>query len=675
MNINEFYKRMSESFFSQIAFTFSASIIVLTLLTAIGFSLFDHQFNFTNAILISLLYFIPILSIYFKKHSIAHWFFVLVPNLITMYYTFILNSSLPLYLFHLVFTLFPIFIFKYSLRTQQKEFKIAFIINILFFIISIVNSYQKQVLSIQLLIFFISLYAFLCLTVILIRKKIAFNEDALTKEILIKENIFNNLKEGIVIQEKNGSITYFNKASLDILKLTKDQILGKKSTDPDWGSIKEDMSPFPGEEHPAMLALKTGQPLLNVKMGLKTKKGINWIQINSIPIFEDQSTSQNSPNEVISTFSDITTTINDKKEKEYLLNRLDFAAKEIKFGVWEIDLVTGYIEWNDAQYEVFGRTKNEFKNNYQSFESFLVAEDRERIQKQFYACIQKQNKFDTEFRVTTNTGDYKLIKAIAQAYYDQNNNPIKVIGLNWDISDLRTKELKIIQNAKMATLGEMSSNIAHEINNPLTIIIGQLQLLDLEFKSDKIDFEKIKQISKSIENTTLRIAKIIKGLKTFSRNAENDPFEQITFKQIIEETLSFCEQRFKNQQIQIKILPYDPHIILECRPTQISQVLINLLQNSFDAIANLKEKWIHIEIMQNQHMTKIKITDSGQGIPPELQNKIMQPFFTSKPKEVGTGLGLPICKEIIENHQGKFYYDPNCSNTTFVIELPTQLSP
>ena len=107
-----------------------------------------------------------------------------------------------------------------------------------------------------------------------------------------------------------------------------------------------------------------------------------------------------------------------------------------------------------------------------------------------------------------------------------------------------------------------------------------------------------------------------------------------------------------------------------CRDTQISQVLLNLLNNSFDAIAGDPEAWVELSVYQKNEYIEISIVDSGKGISPEIQQKIMHPFFTTKEIGKGTGLGLSISKEIVKSHGGKFFVELDSANTKFVIQIP-----
>lgn len=229
-----------------------------------------------------------------------------------------------------------------------------------------------------------------------------------------------------------------------------------------------------------------------------------------------------------------------------------------------------------------------------------------------------------------------------------------------------------IKTEKFSVLGKMSAGIAHEINNPLAIISGNAALIVTELKKNEIDFKKIDLLAKKIEKTADRIAKIIKGLKTFSRTSQQDPHQVFSLENCIKETLDLCSERLKNHGIKIDVsIPEHSHRFeVYGTSVQISQVLLNLINNSFDAITNLNEKWIRISLDQNVDFYQVKVTDSGLGIPSNVQNNLMQPFFTTKDIGKGTGLGLSISKGILENHKGELIYDKSSINTTFILKLP-----
>jgi PAS domain S-box-containing protein len=249
-----------------------------------------------------------------------------------------------------------------------------------------------------------------------------------------------------------------------------------------------------------------------------------------------------------------------------------------------------------------------------------------------------------------------------------------------DISEMKNSQ-KIISDqkrrldatAKLAALGEISAGVAHEINNPLAIIEGKVFNILRSLKSNKFS-EPLETSLEKISSTVFRIQKITKGLQAFSSGGNNDdPFSKIKFSALLEDALSFCNERIEKSRAQIKI-DCEIGLELECRPIQISQVLVNLIQNACDAIEHQKNPWIQIWARSAHNLLVITVTDSGNGIPQEIREKIMQPFFTTKDVGQGTGLGLSISQGLLNSHLGRIWVEPRSSHTTFVVELPLEQS-
>lgn len=237
-------------------------------------------------------------------------------------------------------------------------------------------------------------------------------------------------------------------------------------------------------------------------------------------------------------------------------------------------------------------------------------------------------------------------------------------------AQLTETQAMLVQSGKLSALGEMAGGIAHEVNNPLAVIVLKCGHLAKVLETEPVNFEMAKKLVQGIESTTIRIAKIVKGLKMFSRNTEVDPYQKTLLKSVIDDTLSLCGEKFRSHGIDLRIDCDLSDLFLECRPTEISQVLLNLLNNAFDEVADRPSSWIALHAFRREHLLEIQVTDSGLGIPPQVAQKIFQPFFTTKEIGKGTGLGLSISKGIIEAHGGTISIDSGCANTRFVIRLP-----
>jgi signal transduction histidine kinase len=242
----------------------------------------------------------------------------------------------------------------------------------------------------------------------------------------------------------------------------------------------------------------------------------------------------------------------------------------------------------------------------------------------------------------------------------------------------RTAQLDVqrsaaMQNSKMASLGEMAGGIAHEINNPLTIIKGTASFLRRAAAEEHPDQEKISAYVKTIDTTVDRIYRIVKGLLVFARLGDNDPYELAEISDIINETVALASAKLKLKAIEIRIPPaHNLSVSCECRRVEISQVLLNLISNAADAIADLPEpRWIEFQTRPVETTNlEIRVIDCGMGLKKEVADKIFQPFYTTKEIGKGTGLGLSISKGIIEKHGGKILVDSSADNTCFVILLP-----
>jgi signal transduction histidine kinase len=242
------------------------------------------------------------------------------------------------------------------------------------------------------------------------------------------------------------------------------------------------------------------------------------------------------------------------------------------------------------------------------------------------------------------------------------------------------KELELTRqtsmySAKMAALGEMSGNIAHEVNNPLTAILLRAERLRRLATSGAIEAASVAQTACDIEKTVSRIRRIIDALRTFARDGQKDPMQAESVAQIVRETLELCAERFRQHAIALTVEPIPDDCQVTCRGVQISQILLNLLSNAHDAVEDRPSRWVRVVTEANEEEVRISVVDSGPGIAREHVDRIMEPFFTTKPIGKGTGLGLSVSKGIAEANGGRLAYDPTSPETRFVLTLRRSSAP
>jgi signal transduction histidine kinase len=226
-----------------------------------------------------------------------------------------------------------------------------------------------------------------------------------------------------------------------------------------------------------------------------------------------------------------------------------------------------------------------------------------------------------------------------------------------------------VYSAKMAALGEMSGNIAHEVNNPLAAILLRAQGLRRLIDKDRLDTAAVSKAATDIETIVHRIKGIVDALRSFARDAQQDPLQPGSVRQIVRDTVELCAQRFSQHSIELSVGPIPEDLYVDCRGVQISQILLNLLGNAHDAVENRPTRWVRIGAEADERQVRIAVVDSGPGISPEVATRIMEPFFTTKEIGKGTGLGLSVSKGIAESHGGRLTYDPTPANTRFVLTL------
>ncbi|MCY4524089.1 MAG: ATP-binding protein, partial [Halobacteriovoraceae bacterium] len=244
---------------------------------------------------------------------------------------------------------------------------------------------------------------------------------------------------------------------------------------------------------------------------------------------------------------------------------------------------------------------------------------------------------------------------------------------------LEEEREKAIHRSKMATIGEMASGVAHEINNPLAVILGYCEELQLMSEDAKITLkvlkEDLKNISQKLIDHSFRMSKIVKGLKNIARSSESDTMEYYPLKSILDDALGVCQQKIHEGVIKLRQDEIPDSIEIPCRPAEIGQVIINLVSNACDALESLKKnkKIITIGFADYSDKIELSVGDNGEGIPMDIRKKLFAPFFTTKKFGKGTGLGLSISRKIMVAHHGNLSLDGNVKKTKFLIHLPKNL--
>ncbi len=229
---------------------------------------------------------------------------------------------------------------------------------------------------------------------------------------------------------------------------------------------------------------------------------------------------------------------------------------------------------------------------------------------------------------------------------------------------LDAQKQALIQSEKMGAFGQLSAGIAHEVKNPLAGILGHAQLA-----KGKIDAPDIKKHLEVIEKETRRTKEIIENLMKFAR-AEKADLIPTDLKETVSATCDLVDHQLGLMGVRIyKELQDVPQV--NANANQLQQVFLNIMMNAGHAMEKAEKKELYVYTEHVGDLVRIRIQDTGSGIPKEIKEKIFEPFFTTKPAGKGTGLGLSVSFGIIRDHKGKIYIESEMGEgTTFFIDLP-----
>lgn len=234
---------------------------------------------------------------------------------------------------------------------------------------------------------------------------------------------------------------------------------------------------------------------------------------------------------------------------------------------------------------------------------------------------------------------------------------------------------ELYQIEKCASLKELAGGIAHEINNPLAIIMGRAQLIKIRSKKNSLDPDFLVDSMSKVEEASQRISSIVNALRLITKDSLKEPLTTVEIGRLIENVNTFWGARLKNHEVDFDVKVTCPDYKLRCREAQLTTVLLNLLSNAFHAARSARNEyknqaWIKIEVTDTPEGLTIAVSDSGAGVPLALRERIFDPFFTTRDVGDGSGLGLTVSRSIAQDHGGDLTIDDKSQHTKFILTIP-----
>lgn len=313
-----------------------------------------------------------------------------------------------------------------------------------------------------------------------------------------------------------------------------------------------------------------------------------------------------------------------------------------------------------AEEELIGRSVDAITSNEMPFINTLLK------------LIEQGSIKNHEMSCRTKSGKDIPVCINATAMYNEDISPRKTIGIVFNIRDVREMkqmQKQLIQSAKMASLGTLAAGVAHEIKNPLAIILQGIEYLKCSLSSDA----SLLDVAERINRAVLRADRIVKGLLNFSRQTPFK-FAETDIASVVEESISFVELQASRKNITLirQFAPDLPKVMVDS--DQMKQVFINIFNNACEAMSQGGTIAISLEQIRggdSKNYLRIKFTDNGCGIPEKDLQDVFDPFFSTKQKDGNSGLGLSIIKGIVDGHLGTINIESAPGKgTSVIIKLP-----
>jgi len=252
-----------------------------------------------------------------------------------------------------------------------------------------------------------------------------------------------------------------------------------------------------------------------------------------------------------------------------------------------------------------------------------------------------------------------------------------------DISDQRRmqRELdweRVMREQRLEVLARFSAGIAHEIKNPMAIIHARASdLAEMAADGEILSSDVVTKTCESIVKTSDRAMRILRGLAALAREGSNEPMQEANPGAMVDQAVELVQGRYRNREIHLESIVPDGLPLVECREVQIGQVLLNLLNNAFDAIdaSPGSERWVRVEVSEARsgegaERLQIDVVDGGPALSTEVREHLMEPFYTTKPLGGGIGMGLSVSRSIATGHGGTLELHDCDGHTCFRLLLP-----
>lgn len=490
--------------------------------------------------------------------------------------------------------------------------------------------------------------------------------EAAEQRIREQADLLNQTKDIIVVTDLQGRITFWNKGAERLGGWTAGEAVGQPIDALLGAELAETLA--------AARSAVERDGTWSSEIALRNREGrLLWLDARVTPLRD----SSGRPSGRLSIATDITARRQAEQARRDAEARLETATNAAGIGIWDWEIASGEIVWSPQHAHLWDIPLKDFRGTYAEFEARIHPDDRAALTAAVTAALTNRTEFQHEYRLVRPDGGIRWISGRGRGTYGPDGQPVRMTGIVADISERKQLEDQFIRAQRMENLGLLAAGIAHDLNNILTPIMMIAPLFRTRLTS-----ETDQRLLATMEQSVQRGAGLVKQVLSFARGS-GATLATMQVKHIAREISAMVRETFPHNIRHEADIGTDLHPVL-ANPSQLHQVILNLCVNARDAmpeggtltlrVANCSlddDAAAAIREGRPGEFVLIEVADTGTGIPPEIVERIWDPFFTTKGEGKGTGLGLSTVRGIVSRHRGFIGLESAAGRgTTFRVYLP-----
>ncbi|BDG09229.1 ATP-binding protein [Anaeromyxobacter paludicola] len=480
---------------------------------------------------------------------------------------------------------------------------------------------------------------------------------------------------GIVFKDRTGAILECNPAAESILGITRDPGTGQLAADPRIGAIREDGTPYRVEDWPVFEAIRTGRPARDAVMGF-TQPGaaVRWVRVNAVPLAEPGA----APYAAVVLLDDISAEREAGLELRRRERRLNVALECAGHYYWEEDIASGRFVAGQP-WTLLGYAPGEIEPTSRAWLALGYPGDEERRKALKLAHLEGRSpSYRAEYRARARDGSWRWLLTCGRALRDEPGGAVMLAGTITDITESKQLESQLRHADRLASVGTLAAGVAHEVNNPLTYVMANLDFVDDALaraeagEGPAVPASELRVVIGEAAAGAERVKQIVKGLRHFVRAPRSPERHLVDPRLEVDAAIALARHEVTARaELRVDVPEELPRIV--AGEHEISQVLVNLLMNAGQAIpeGHAGSSTVSLSATVAGERVCFTVRDTGTGIPDADLSRIFDPFFTTKPVGSGTGLGLSVCHGIVTSLGGTIEVTTELGHgSTFRVCLP-----